>query len=124
MPSESEILKSPGFTRWARALHADRSDPRALSPSVAAHPGERDIYIYIYISTLPALSLPASPASPPARALRLAPMLFESHFKSYFGNVKAFILKKFKIIAEPVAAMAAGGPAAGGRRQANSLGRA
>ena len=29
-----------------------------------------------------------------------------------------------KIIAEPVAAMAAGGPAAGGRRQASSLGRA
>ena len=32
-------------------------------------------------------------------------MRFESHFKSYFGNVKAFILKKIKIIAEPVAAM-------------------
>ena len=30
---------------------------------------------------------------------------------------------KIKIIAEPVAAMAAGGPAAGGRRQASSLGR-
>ena len=45
-------------------------------------------------------------------------MRFESHFKSYFGNVKAFNLKKFKIIAEPVVAMAAGGPAAGGRRQA------
>ena len=27
-------------------------------------------------------------------------MRFESHFKSYFGNVKAFNLKKFKIIAE------------------------
>ena len=37
-------------------------------------------------------------------------MRFESHFKSYFGNVKAFNLKKFKIIAEPVAAMAGGGP--------------
>ena len=36
-------------------------------------------------------------------------MRFESHFKSYFGNVKAFNLKKFKIIAEPVAAMAGGG---------------
>ena len=56
----------------------------------------------------------------------LAAMLFESHFKSSFGNVKAFNLKKIKIIAEPagVAAMAAGGPAAGGRRQASSLGRA
>ena len=51
-------------------------------------------------------------------------MRFESHFKSYFGNVKAFNLKKIKIIAEPVAAMAAGGPAAGGRWQASSLGRA
>ena len=51
-------------------------------------------------------------------------MRFESHFKSSFGNVKAFNLKKIKIIAEPVAAMAAGGPAAGGRWQANSLGRA
>ena len=51
-------------------------------------------------------------------------MRFESHFKSSFGNVKAFNLKKFKIIAEPVAAMAAGGPAAGGRRQASFLGRA
>ena len=37
-------------------------------------------------------------------------MRFESHFKSYFGNVKAFNLKKIKIIAEPVAAMAGGGP--------------
>ena len=52
------------------------------------------------------------------------PMRFESHFKSYFGNVKALNLKKIKIIAEPVAAMAGGGPAAGGRWQANSLGRA
>ena len=43
-------------------------------------------------------------------------MRCESHFKSgSFGNVKAFNLKKIKIIAEPVAAMAAGGPAAGGR---------
>ena len=40
------------------------------------------------------------------------------------GNVKALNLKKFKIIAEPVAAMAGGGPAAGGRWQENSLGRA
>ena len=52
-------------------------------------------------------------------------MRFESHFKSYFGNVKAFNLKKIKIIAEPVrvAAMAAGGPAAGGQWQASSLGK-
>ena len=50
-------------------------------------------------------------------------MRFESHFKSYFGNVKAFNLKKIKIIPEPVAAMAGGGPAAGGRWQASSLGR-
>ena len=41
-------------------------------------------------------------------------MRFESHFESYFGNVKAFNFKKIKIIAEPVAAMAGGGPAAGG----------
>ena len=47
-------------------------------------------------------------------------MRFESHFKSSFGNVNAFNLKKLKIIAEPVAAMAAGSPAAGGRRQASS----
>ena len=47
-----------------------------------------------------------------------APMRCESHFKSYFGNVKAFDLKKIKINAEPVAAMAAGGPSAGRRRQA------
>ena len=53
-------------------------------------------------------------------------MRFESHFKSSFGNVKAFNLKKIKIIAdsEPVPAMAAGGPAAGGRRKASFLGRA
>ena len=38
----------------------------------------------------------------------------ESHFKSYFGNVKAFNLKKFKIISEPVAAMAGGGLRLGG----------
>ena len=52
-------------------------------------------------------------------------MRFESHFKSYFGNVKAFNLKKIKIIPEPVAAMAraGGGPEAGGRWQASSLGR-
>ena len=41
-------------------------------------------------------------------------MRVESHFKSYFGNVKAFNLKKFKIIAEPVAAMAGGGLQLGG----------
>ena len=42
-------------------------------------------------------------------------MRYESHFKSYFGNVKAFNLKKFKIIAaEPVAAMAGGGLRLGG----------
>ena len=41
-------------------------------------------------------------------------MRFESHFKSSFGNVKAFNLKKFKIIAEPVAAMAGGGLRLGG----------
>ena len=51
-------------------------------------------------------------------------MRFESHFKNYFGNVKAFNFKKIKIIAEPVAAIAAGCPAAGGRRRASSLGRA
>ena len=45
-------------------------------------------------------------------------MRCESHFKSSFGNVKTFNLKKIKIIAEPVAAMAAGSPATGGRRQA------
>ena len=33
-------------------------------------------------------------------------MKFESHFKSSFGNVKAFNLKNIKINAEPVAAMA------------------
>ena len=38
----------------------------------------------------------------------------KSHFNRSFGNEKAFNLKKIKIIAEPVAAMAAGGPAAGG----------
>ena len=43
-----------------------------------------------------------------------SPMRFETHFKSYFGNVKAFNLKKFKIIAEPVAAMAGGGLRLGG----------
>ena len=48
-------------------------------------------------------------------------MRFESHFKSYFGNVKAFNLKKIKIIPEPVAAMAGGGPEAGGRWKASSL---
>ena len=42
------------------------------------------------------------------------PMRFETHFKSYFGNVKAFNLKKIKIIAEPVAAMAGGGLRLGG----------
>ena len=50
-------------------------------------------------------------------------MRCESHFNPSFGNVNAFNLKKIKIIAEPVATMAAGGPAAGGRRQASSLGR-
>ena len=61
----------------------------------------------------PGLCTPARPA-----------MRFESHFKSYFGNVKAFNLKKFKIIAEPVAAMAGGGPKAELRQEANSFGRA
>ena len=78
------------------------------------------------------VSVHRAPAHPMKRAARKVPrvrrplnaMRFESHFKSYFGNVKAFNLKKIKIIAEPVAAMAAGGPAAGGRRQASSLGRA
>ena len=45
---------------------------------------------------------------------QLSSMRFESHFKSYFGNVKAFNLKNFKIIAEPVAAMAGGGLRLGG----------
>ena len=53
-----------------------------------------------------------------------ATMQCESHFKTSFGNLKAFNLKKIKIIAETVSAMAGGGPAAGGRWQANSLGRA
>ena len=43
-------------------------------------------------------------------------------FKSSFGNVKAINLKQ-KITAEPVKAMAAGGPVAGGQRQASPLGR-
>ena len=52
------------------------------------------------------------------------PMQCESYFKSSFGNVKALNLKKLKMfIAEPVASMATGGPAAGARRQASSLGR-
>ena len=50
-------------------------------------------------------------------------MRFERHFKNSFENKKAFNLKKIKIIAEPVAAMARGGPAGGGRWQAYSLGR-
>ena len=54
----------------------------------------------------------------------MASMRCEIHFNPSFGNVKAFNLKINKINAEPVAAMAAGGPAAGGRRQASSLGRA
>ena len=29
------------------------------------------------------------------------PMRFESHFKSYFGNVKAFNLKKLKLSLSP-----------------------
>ena len=57
-------------------------------------------------------------------SLLVFPMRCESHFNPSFGNVKAFNLKKIKKInAEPVAAMAAGGPAAGGQRQASSLGR-
>ena len=44
----------------------------------------------------------------------LETMRFESHFKSYFGNAKAFNIKKIKIIAEPVAAMAGGGLRLGG----------
>ena len=71
---------------------------------------------------------PAGPGLPhdsgSAAVLAASAMRFESHFKSYFGNVKAFNLKKIKIISEPVAAMTGGGPAAGGRWQANSLGRA
>ena len=58
----------------------------------------------------------------PPRAVRVGgppPMRCENHFKSWFGNVKAFNLKKLKLSpTEPVAAMAAGGPAAEGRRQA------
>lgn len=38
----------------------------------------------------------------------------KSHLKSCFRNVKAFNLKKIKMIAEPVNAKAARGPAAGG----------
>ena len=54
-------------------------------------------------------------------------MRFESHFKSYFGNVKAFNLKKFKLSLSPSpqwpeAALRLGGD--GRRWQANSLGRA
>ena len=44
-------------------------------------------------------------------------MQCESHFNPSFGNVKAFNLKKLKLTlspTQPVAAMAAGGPAAGG----------
>ena len=42
---------------------------------------------------------------------------------SLLGRVSMRCESHFKINAEPVAAMAAGGPAAGGRRQASSLGR-
>ena len=55
------------------------------------------------------LRLRLLPAGPAPDSMR-----FESHFKSYFGNVKAFNLKKIKIIAEPVAAMAGGGLRQGG----------
>ena len=41
-------------------------------------------------------------------------MQFETHSKRSFGNVKEYNFKKNEIIAEPVASMAAGGPAAGG----------
>ena len=44
-------------------------------------------------------------------------------FQELFWKCKSILLKQIKIIAEPVPAMAAGGPAAGGRRKANSLGR-
>ena len=64
---------------------------------------------------------------------RSPPPLFDSssksHFNCSFGNVKAlkFEFKKIQIIAQPVAsimmAALAGGPAAGGRRQASFLGR-
>ena len=61
----------------------------------------------------------------PRRAAQDNPSLEVTAAKNFkclgiFGNVKAFNLKKIKIIAEPVAAMARGGPAAGGRWQANS----
>ena len=38
----------------------------------------------------------------------------KSHFNRSFGNVKAFNLKKIKIIPEPVVAIAAGGLRLGG----------
>ena len=46
-----------------------------------------------------------------------ASMLCESHFKSSFGNVKAFNLKKFKLSLSP----AEGGPAAGGAMAGKSF---
>ena len=44
-------------------------------------------------------------------------------FQELFWKCERFNLKKIKIITEPVAAMAAGGLAAGGQLQASSLGR-
>ena len=49
-------------------------------------------------------------------------MRFDASFQSLFWKCKSMKFKKIKINAEPVAAMP-GRPAAGGRRQASSLGR-
>ena len=44
---------------------------------------------------------PHAPADPPPTDPADEPMRFESHFKSSFGNVKAFNLKKLKLSLSP-----------------------
>ena len=46
----------------------------------------------------------------------------QKSFNELFWKCKDISLKKFKIIAEPVAAMASGGPAAGDGRQVPAFG--
>ena len=67
-----------------------------------------------------------SVTSPGPTGPNIWPMRFESHFKSYFGNVKAFNLKKLKLSLSPSpqwpeVALRLGGD--GGKFLKQSLGR-
>ena len=80
------------------------------------------IYIYIYIHpSRPQLASVASVAAGPGP--QAGTYAIRKSFQELLWKCKSIYLKQIKVIAEPVATMAGGGPAAGWQWQASSLGQ-